>query len=146
MLPYSGGRRVNQKQAISILEWGLSEKLFFYLKSDSSVSLFIYYACTNSVTPSLQQARVCPPNMLPEDGINLYSARGILSFIQSSTRRAYQQVLDVLDENRRWLAVTGSASFCCFVFLFSFLVDFGFCLHNNEMKLFAFAFLCFHYS
>lgn len=121
-------------------------KAFFNLKSDSSVSLFIYYACTNSVTPSLQQARVCPPNMLPEDGINLYSARGILSFIQSSTRRAYQQVLDVLDENRRWLAVTGSASFCCFVFLFSFLVDFGFCLHNNEMKLFAFAFLCFHYS
>ncbi|XP_075572081.1 mitochondrial fission factor isoform X2 [Pelecanus crispus] len=56
--------------------------------------------CT--VTPSLQQARVCPPNMLPEDGTNLYSARGILSFIQSSTRRAYQQVLDVLDENRRY--------------------------------------------
>ncbi|XP_068056996.1 mitochondrial fission factor isoform X4 [Anomalospiza imberbis] len=56
--------------------------------------------CT--VTPSLQQARVCPPNMLPEDGINLYSARGILSFIQSSTRRAYQQVLDVLDENCRY--------------------------------------------
>ncbi|XP_027756679.1 mitochondrial fission factor isoform X2 [Empidonax traillii] len=52
------------------------------------------------VTPSLQQARVCPPNLLPEDGTNLYSARGILSFIQSSTRRAYQQVLDVLDENR----------------------------------------------
>ncbi|KAF2979228.1 hypothetical protein EK904_004253 [Melospiza melodia maxima] len=69
-------------------------------RNDSIVSLFIYYACTNSVTPSLQQARVCPPNMLPEDGINLYSARGILSFIQSSTRRAYQQVLDVLDENR----------------------------------------------
>ncbi|XP_056664410.1 mitochondrial fission factor isoform X12 [Monodelphis domestica] len=52
------------------------------------------------VTPSQQQARVCPPHMLPEDGANLYSARGILSFIQSSTRRAYQQVLDVLDENR----------------------------------------------
>ncbi|XP_039578277.1 mitochondrial fission factor isoform X6 [Passer montanus] len=58
------------------------------------------------VTPSLQQARVCPPNMLPEDGINLYSARGILSFIQSSTRRAYQQVLDVLDENRRYSLAT----------------------------------------
>lgn len=72
----------------------------------------------NSVTPSLQQARVCPPNMLPEDGTNLYSARGILSFIQSSTRRAYQQVLDVLDENRRWLVVTDSASFCCFFFFF----------------------------
>ncbi|XP_016280757.1 mitochondrial fission factor isoform X2 [Monodelphis domestica] len=53
-----------------------------------------------TVTPSQQQARVCPPHMLPEDGANLYSARGILSFIQSSTRRAYQQVLDVLDENR----------------------------------------------
>ncbi|XP_037764505.1 mitochondrial fission factor isoform X3 [Chelonia mydas] len=54
------------------------------------------------VTSSLQQARVCPPHMLPEDGSNIYSARGILSLIQSSTRRAYQQVLDVLDENRRY--------------------------------------------
>ncbi|KFV64162.1 Mitochondrial fission factor [Dryobates pubescens] len=62
------------------------------------------------VTPSLQQARVCPPNMSPEDGINLYSARGILSFIQSSTRRAYQQVLDVLDENRRPVLRGGSAA------------------------------------
>lgn len=121
-------------------------KAFFNLKSDCSISLSIYYARTNSVTPSLQQARICPPNMLPEDGTNLYSARGILSFIQSSTRRAYQQVLDVLDENRRWLVVTDSASFCCFLFfLFSFLVEFGFCWQNNEMKLFGFAFLCFHY-
>ncbi|XP_014427425.1 mitochondrial fission factor isoform X4 [Pelodiscus sinensis] len=54
-----------------------------------------------TVTPSLQQARVYP-HMLPEDGSNIYSARGILSLIQSSTRRAYQQVLDVLDENRRY--------------------------------------------
>ncbi|KAM6152243.1 mitochondrial fission factor isoform 3-T3 [Erethizon dorsatum] len=52
------------------------------------------------VTPSPPQARVCPPCMLPEDGANLSSARGILSLIQSSTRRAYQQILDVLDENR----------------------------------------------
>ncbi|XP_024899024.1 mitochondrial fission factor isoform X3 [Pteropus alecto] len=52
------------------------------------------------VTPSPQQVRVCPPHMLPEDGANLSSARGILSLIQSSTRRAYQQILDVLDENR----------------------------------------------
>ncbi|EDL02146.1 mitochondrial fission factor isoform 10 [Mus musculus] len=54
------------------------------------------------VTPSPPQARVCPPHMLPEDGANLSSARGILSLIQSSTRRAYQQILDVLDENRRY--------------------------------------------
>nr|XP_042115957.1 mitochondrial fission factor isoform X5 [Peromyscus maniculatus bairdii] len=53
-----------------------------------------------NVTPSPPQARVCPPHMLPEDGANLSSARGILSLIQSSTRRAYQQILDVLDENR----------------------------------------------
>ncbi|XP_032969010.1 mitochondrial fission factor isoform X1 [Rhinolophus ferrumequinum] len=53
-----------------------------------------------TVTPSPQQVRVCPPHMLPEDGANLSSARGILSLIQSSTRRAYQQILDVLDENR----------------------------------------------
>ncbi|KAM5228863.1 mitochondrial fission factor isoform 2-T2 [Ctenodactylus gundi] len=52
------------------------------------------------VTPSPQQSRGCPPHMLPEDGANLSSARGILSLIQSSTRRAYQQILDVLDENR----------------------------------------------
>ncbi|XP_007502225.1 mitochondrial fission factor isoform X11 [Monodelphis domestica] len=62
------------------------------------------------VTPSQQQARVCPPHMLPEDGANLYSARGILSFIQSSTRRAYQQVLDVLDENRRPVLRGGSSA------------------------------------
>ncbi|XP_069926230.1 mitochondrial fission factor isoform X13 [Oryctolagus cuniculus] len=55
-----------------------------------------------TVTPSPQQARVCPPHMLPEDGANLSSARGILSLIQSSTRRVYQQILDVLDENRRY--------------------------------------------
>lgn len=54
-----------------------------------------------TVTPSPPQARVCPPHMLPEDGASLSSARGILSLIQSSTRRAYQQILDVLDENRR---------------------------------------------
>ncbi|XP_029470835.1 mitochondrial fission factor-like isoform X4 [Rhinatrema bivittatum] len=54
------------------------------------------------VTPT-QQARVCPPSQtLPEDGANLYSARGLLSLIQSSTRRAYQQVLEVLDDNHRY--------------------------------------------
>ncbi|XP_053454281.1 mitochondrial fission factor isoform X7 [Nycticebus coucang] len=62
------------------------------------------------VTPSPQQARVCPPHMLPEDGANLSSARGILSLIQSSTRRAYQQILDVLDETRRPVLRGGSAA------------------------------------
>ncbi|KAM4836148.1 mitochondrial fission factor isoform 5-T6 [Thomomys bottae] len=65
------------------------------------------------VTPSPPQPRVCPPHMLPEDGANLSSARGILSLIQSSTRRAYQQILDVLDENRRPVLRGGSAAATC---------------------------------
>nr|XP_045003008.1 mitochondrial fission factor isoform X9 [Jaculus jaculus] len=62
------------------------------------------------VTPSPPQARACPPRVSPEDGANLSSARGILSLIQSSTRRAYQQILDVLDENRRPVLRGGSAA------------------------------------
>ncbi|XP_023595865.1 mitochondrial fission factor isoform X2 [Trichechus manatus latirostris] len=61
-------------------------------------------------TPSPQQARVCPPRTLPDDGANLSSVRGILSLIQSSTRRAYQQILDVLDENHRPVLRGGSAA------------------------------------
>lgn len=79
-------------------------------KSDLSVFLFLCCAYANSVTPSPPQARVCPPHMLPEDGASLSSARGILSLIQSSTRRAYQQILDVLDENRRPVLRGGSAA------------------------------------
>ncbi|KAM3615936.1 uncharacterized protein V6R79_009966 [Siganus canaliculatus] len=40
-----------------------------------------------------------PPLTVTEEEHNLYSASGVLSFIQSTTRRAYQQVLEVLDEN-----------------------------------------------
>ncbi|XP_051252847.1 mitochondrial fission factor homolog B isoform X2 [Dicentrarchus labrax] len=43
----------------------------------------------------------CPPLTVTEEEHNLYSATGVLSFIQSTTRRAYQQVLEVLDENPR---------------------------------------------
>ncbi|XP_007127051.2 mitochondrial fission factor isoform X6 [Physeter macrocephalus] len=62
------------------------------------------------VTPSPQQVRVCPPRVLPDDGANPSSARGILSLIQSSTRRACQQILDVLDESRRPVLRGGSAA------------------------------------
>uniref|UniRef100_H2M8Y8 Mitochondrial fission factor n=1 Tax=Oryzias latipes TaxID=8090 RepID=H2M8Y8_ORYLA len=40
----------------------------------------------------------CPPPSVAEE-LNLYNASGVISFIQSTTRRAYQQVLEVLDEN-----------------------------------------------
>ncbi|XP_060049700.1 mitochondrial fission factor isoform X9 [Erinaceus europaeus] len=65
---------------------------------------------TDSIVTPSPQVRVCPPRTLPEDGANLSSARGILSLIQSSTRRAYQQILDVLDENRRPVLRGGSAA------------------------------------
>ncbi|KAE8604750.1 hypothetical protein XENTR_v10014816 [Xenopus tropicalis] len=52
-------------------------------------------------TPSAPAGRLCPAPSPPAVGADLFSARGILSLIQTSTRRAYQQVLDVLDENRR---------------------------------------------
>ncbi|XP_057695623.1 mitochondrial fission factor homolog B isoform X1 [Corythoichthys intestinalis] len=50
-----------------------------------------------------------PPNVIKEEH-NLYSASGILSFLQSTTRRAYQQVLEVLDENRRKPSLRGGSA------------------------------------
>ncbi|KAK2912652.1 mitochondrial fission factor homolog B isoform X1 [Channa argus] len=43
----------------------------------------------------------CSPLNLTQEENNQYSTSGVLSFIQSTTRRAYQQVLEVLDENPR---------------------------------------------
>ncbi|XP_036410284.1 mitochondrial fission factor-like isoform X1 [Megalops cyprinoides] len=60
----------------------------------------------STVTPTPPAPlRACPPLTAPEDGLSLYSARGVLSLIQSTTRRAYQQVLEVLDENHRRFGV-----------------------------------------
>ncbi|XP_071772471.1 mitochondrial fission factor homolog B isoform X3 [Centroberyx gerrardi] len=56
----------------------------------------------STATPSPPApVRPCPPLAVAEDEQNLYSTSGVLSFIQSTTRRAYQQVLEVLDENQR---------------------------------------------
>ncbi|XP_018532704.1 mitochondrial fission factor homolog A [Lates calcarifer] len=53
-------------------------------------------------SPSAPPVRLCPPLCSPEDAsINLYTAAGFLSYIQSTTRRAYQQVLEVLDDSHR---------------------------------------------
>ncbi|XP_042558951.1 mitochondrial fission factor homolog A isoform X2 [Clupea harengus] len=49
---------------------------------------------------SAPPVRLCPPLVTPEDGQNLYSASGILTYIQCTTRRAYQQVLEVLDDSQ----------------------------------------------
>ncbi|CAK6965225.1 mitochondrial fission factor homolog B isoform X1 [Scomber scombrus] len=56
----------------------------------------------STATPSSPSTvHPCPPLTVAEEDHNLYSASGVLSFIQSTTRRAYQQVLEVLDENPR---------------------------------------------
>lgn len=53
-------------------------------------------------SPSAPPVRLCPPLCSPEDAnINLFTAAGFLSYVQSTTRRAYQQVLEVLDDNHR---------------------------------------------
>ncbi|XP_078420281.1 mitochondrial fission factor homolog B isoform X1 [Cetorhinus maximus] len=65
------------------------------------------------VTPTPQpqpQPRLYPPLISSEDGPNAYSPHGILSIIHSTTRRAYQQVLDMLDENRRRAVLHGGSS------------------------------------
>ncbi|XP_015238539.1 PREDICTED: mitochondrial fission factor homolog A-like [Cyprinodon variegatus] len=55
-----------------------------------------------SPSPSAPPVRLCPPLCSPEDAnINLFTAAGFLSYIQSTTRRAYQQVLELLDDNQR---------------------------------------------
>ncbi|KAM4693423.1 mitochondrial fission factor isoform 1-T2 [Discoglossus pictus] len=61
-------------------------------------------------TPSAPAGVLYPAPTPPADGADLFSARGILSLIQTSTRRAYQQVLDVLDDNRRPVLRGGSAA------------------------------------
>lgn len=73
-----------------------------FLFSSPSRSIYSYEMV--SMTPSPSAAlRTMAPHDGVEDGFNLFSARGVLTFIQSTTRRAYQQVLEVLDENqRRW--------------------------------------------
>lgn len=53
-------------------------------------------------SPSAPPVRLCPPLCSPEDvNINLFTAAGFLTYIQSTTRRAYQQVLEVLDDSHR---------------------------------------------
>ncbi|XP_028818668.1 mitochondrial fission factor homolog B isoform X1 [Denticeps clupeoides] len=56
----------------------------------------------SSVSPSpLAPVRAVAALTAPDDGPSLYTASGLLSFLQSTTRRAYQHVLEVLDENQR---------------------------------------------
>ncbi|KAL6104290.1 uncharacterized protein ACO6RY_14049 [Pungitius sinensis] len=53
-------------------------------------------------SPSAPPVRLCPPLCSPEDAnIHLFTTAGFLSYVQSTTRRAYQQVLEVLDESHR---------------------------------------------
>ncbi|XP_077467846.1 mitochondrial fission factor homolog B isoform X1 [Stigmatopora argus] len=64
-------------------------------------------AATDSPSATLRPPS--PPNATQEEH-NLHSDSGILSFLQSTTRRAYQQVLEVLDENRRKSSLRGGSA------------------------------------
>ncbi|XP_060744010.1 mitochondrial fission factor homolog B isoform X1 [Tachysurus vachellii] len=59
-------------------------------RNDSSVS-----------PPSPSTLRALSLRRPPDDVQGVSGARSVLSFLQSSTRRAYQQLLEVLDENQR---------------------------------------------
>ncbi|XP_034166795.2 mitochondrial fission factor homolog B isoform X2 [Pangasianodon hypophthalmus] len=63
-------------------------------RNDSSVS-----------PPSPSALRALSLRRPPDEGQGVSGARGVLSFLQSSTRRAYQQLLEVLDENQRRFAL-----------------------------------------
>uniref|UniRef100_A0A3B4AI77 Mitochondrial fission factor n=1 Tax=Periophthalmus magnuspinnatus TaxID=409849 RepID=A0A3B4AI77_9GOBI len=56
----------------------------------------------DSASPASSSSATTDPSnpclTMADEEHNLYSASGVLSFIQSTTRRAYQQVLEVLDE------------------------------------------------
>ncbi|KAK5918950.1 hypothetical protein CgunFtcFv8_022888 [Champsocephalus gunnari] len=53
-------------------------------------------------SPSAPPVRLCPPLCSPEDAhINLFTAAGFMYYIQSTTRRAYQQVIEGLDDTPR---------------------------------------------
>uniref|UniRef100_A0A3B4AHQ3 Mitochondrial fission factor n=1 Tax=Periophthalmus magnuspinnatus TaxID=409849 RepID=A0A3B4AHQ3_9GOBI len=55
-----------------------------------------------SPSPCAPPVRPCPPLSSPEDAnMNLFTAAGFLSYLQSTTRRAYQQVLELIDDNQR---------------------------------------------
>lgn len=61
-----------------------------------------YLPASVTPSPSAPPVRLCPPLCSPEDAnINLFTAAGLLTYIQSTTRRAYQQVLEVLDDSHR---------------------------------------------
>ncbi|XP_058490592.1 mitochondrial fission factor homolog B isoform X2 [Solea solea] len=60
----------------------------------------------SSATPPPPATAPCPPLTVTEEENNPNSTSGVLSFIQSTTRRAYQQVLEVLDENPRRFALS----------------------------------------
>ncbi|XP_056599565.1 mitochondrial fission factor homolog A [Triplophysa dalaica] len=52
-----------------------------------------------SPSPSRGLVRVCPPLISPEDSQNLNT--GLLNYIKNTTRRAYQQILEVLEDSNR---------------------------------------------
>lgn len=92
--------------------------VFIFLRNIPDFFLSIYLSVSVTPSPSAPPVRLCPPLCSPEDAnINMFTAAGFLSYIQSTTRRAYQQVLEALDDShRRWFLLP--ERHCSFFFLF----------------------------
>ncbi|XP_062872684.1 mitochondrial fission factor homolog B isoform X1 [Trichomycterus rosablanca] len=56
---------------------------------------------SSALPPSPSALRTLPLRCPLDEGQGVSGVHGVLSFLQSSTRRAYQQLLEVLDENQR---------------------------------------------
>uniref|UniRef100_A0A3B5M6U6 Mitochondrial fission factor n=1 Tax=Xiphophorus couchianus TaxID=32473 RepID=A0A3B5M6U6_9TELE len=67
-------------------------------------------ASENAAVRQLTHNESSRPSLNMAEEHNVYSASGVLSFIQSTTRRAYQQVLEVLDENPHRFALSTNES------------------------------------
>lgn len=90
---------------IPVFQWASRYLNIFFQLFLPSVSI--------TPSPSAPPVRLCPPLSSPEDaGVNLFTAAGFLSYVQSTTRRAYQQVLEVLDNShRRWFLFLAPENF-----------------------------------
>lgn len=104
---YEVGTHLLQHCFTAAAFWTCYSYFIFGLFKKYLISLLFlptYLSASVTPSPSAPPVRLCPPLCSPEDvNINLFTAAGFLSYIQSTTRRAYQQVIEVLDDNhRRW--------------------------------------------
>lgn len=146
---YNAGRRVSWKRAINIVKWVLSEKFccFFFLIKNltvvflSSFTMLIWTVWHHQCNRLVSVLPICC--LKTELIFTLLVAFYRLSSLPhvGLTSRSWMCWMKIAGD---WLSLILPAS-AAFIFVL-LLVECGLCLQNDEMKLFAFAFLCIHYS